>query len=94
MFSLNPIASIIWRQLSEGRSPAKIAACLAADFGISREQALSDVNQFVQQLEEQQLLLPTESDVSQRRPGPWLEGLVCNPLSCCNASTSDRSATK
>ncbi len=94
MFSFNLISSIIWRQLAEGRSPAEIAVCLATDLGISREQALSDVNELVQQLEAQQLLPPSESDASQRRPGPWLKGLVCNPLRCCNASTSDRSATK
>lgn len=92
MVTLNPIGSIIWQQLSEGRSPEGIALCLAADFGISREQALTDVNEFVQQLEAQQLLLPSDSDASQRSRGPWMKGLICNFLGWRAASASDRSA--
>jgi hypothetical protein len=94
MVTLNPVGSIIWQQLSEGRSPEGIAVCLAADFGISRELALTDVNEFVRQLEAQQLLLPSDSDGSQRKRWPGLKGLICNLLASRGASTSDRSTTK
>jgi hypothetical protein len=78
MLTLNPIGSIIWRQLSDGRSPGQIAEYLASEFSIPREQALADVNEFMQQLEAQQLILPSELEGAPANLGrrPW--GLLCN----------------
>src|SRR5258708_31894180 len=56
MITLNPIGSIVWQQLSEGRSPTQIAGRLASEFGIPPEQALADVNGFLEQLEAQHLI--------------------------------------
>jgi hypothetical protein len=67
MFSINPAGSRIWQQLNEGHSPEDIAAGFVADFCISREQALKDVNEFVQQLQAQRLIRSSESpDVPDR----------------------------
>lgn len=56
MFSINPIGSRIWQELHDGRSPEEIAEAIVTDFGISQEQALNDVNEFVQQLDGQELI--------------------------------------
>src|SRR5947207_7121769 len=56
MLTLNPSGSIIWQQLSDGRSPEQITSHLASEFGISREQASADVNEFLEQLEAQHLI--------------------------------------
>ncbi len=37
MVTLNPIGSIIWQQLSDGRSPEQITDHLASEFAIPRE---------------------------------------------------------
>jgi len=78
MTTLNPIGSIIWQQLSDGRSPEEIAAHLASEFGIAREQASADVNEFLEQLEAQHLIESTESSDSRRHLGPKPTGLFCN----------------
>ena len=94
MFNLNPVGSIIWQQLSEGCSLEQIAIRLATDFGIPREQALADVNEFVQQLETQHLLNPSDSEDSRPKPEPSLKGLVCNLFRWGNAQASDRPPAK
>jgi Coenzyme PQQ synthesis protein D (PqqD) len=78
MITLNPIGSIIWQQLSEGRSPEQIAAHLAAEFGISREQASGDVSEFLEQLETQHLIESAELSGSRKHLGPKPTGLFCN----------------
>src|SRR5260221_9650712 len=78
MVTLNPIGSIIWQQLSDGRSPEQIAAHLASEFGISREQASADVNEFVEQLGAQHLIESAESSGSRKHLGPKPTGLFCN----------------
>jgi Coenzyme PQQ synthesis protein D (PqqD) len=65
MYSANPTGSRIWQQLIEGRSPEQIAEEIVGDFGISREQALNDVNDFVQQLEARQLIRSSGLEDSQ-----------------------------
>jgi hypothetical protein len=76
MFSLNPIASIIWKQLGEDRSLEEIAMRLAADFRIPHEQARTDVNEFVRQLEVRQLLLVSGDDHSSKTRPPGLKGFL------------------
>ncbi len=78
MVTLNPIGSIIWQQLSDGHSPEQIAAHLASEFGISREQASDDVNEFLEQLGAQHLIESAESSGSRRHLGPKPTGLFCN----------------
>ncbi len=77
MLTLNPIGSIIWQQLSDGRSPEQIAEHLALEFGISREQALTDVNEFVEQLQAQHLIGSSEPEGFRINLGPKLTGLFC-----------------
>src|SRR5260370_9057696 len=64
MLTLNPVGSIIWQQLSDGCSPEQIPERLASVFGIAREQALTDVNEFVEPLHAQHLFGPSESQGS------------------------------
>ena len=78
MLTLNPIGSIIWQQLSDGRSPEQIAEHLALEFGISREQTLTDVNEFVEQLQAQHLIEPSERQDFRVSLGPKPTGLFCN----------------
>jgi hypothetical protein len=78
MLTLNPIGSIIWQQLSDGRSPELIAEHLASEFGIARERALSDVKDFVQQLEGHHLIQQSDSESSPTKLGQRPEGLFCN----------------
>ena len=78
MLTLNPIGSIIWQQLSDGRPPEQIAERLASEFGIAREQALTDVNEFVEQLQAQHLIGPSESQDFRVNLGPKPTGLFCN----------------
>ncbi len=78
MLTLNPIGSIIWQQLSDGRSPEQIAEHLALEFGISREQALADVNEFVEQLQAQHLIEPSERQDLRVNLRPKPTGLFCN----------------
>lgn len=79
MLTLNPTASIIWQRLSEGHTPAQIAAQLASEFGISQEQAAGDVNEFLEQLEAHHLIESgEESSDSPRHLGAKPIGLFCN----------------
>jgi len=78
MVTLNPIGSIIWQQLSDGRSLEQIAAHLASEFGISREQASADVNEFLEQLEAQHLIESAELSGSRNHLGPKPAGLFCS----------------
>src|SRR5260370_36898561 len=80
MLTLNPIGSIIWRQLSDGRSPERIAEHLALEFGISQERALTDVNEFVEQLQAQHLLESSERQDFRVNLGPKPTGLFCDLL--------------
>jgi len=78
MITLNLTGSMIWQQLADGRSPEQIADTLSPQFGIPREQALADVNEFLEQLETQQLIAPLESENSRPSLGPKPAGLFCN----------------
>jgi len=78
MITLNSSGSIIWQQLSDGRSPEEIGARLASEFGIPRERASADVNEFLEQLEAQHLIEPEESSRSRKHLDPKLAGLFCN----------------
>ena len=78
MITLNPTGAIIWQQLSEGRLPEQIAGHLSSEFGIPQEQTLADVNEFLEQLEAQHLIEPSESADSRASLGLKPAGLFCN----------------
>lgn len=93
MITLNPIGSIIWEQLSDGRSPAQIAERLASEFGIAQARALTDVNEFVQQLEAHQLIRQSDSENSPTILGRRPRGLFCNLFGGRHSNTAqDRSS--
>ncbi|MGK2858393.1 MAG: PqqD family protein [Thermoanaerobaculia bacterium] len=50
VYVLNEVGAAIWNQLDEGRSPAEITATIAAEFDVSAETALRDVEQFLERL--------------------------------------------
>jgi uncharacterized protein YpbB len=77
MLTLNPTGSIIWQLLSDGRSPAQIAGRLASQFGIPPEQALADVNGFLEKLEEQHLIGPSEAEGFRVNLSSKVMGLFC-----------------
>ena len=78
MVTLNLTGSMIWQQLADGRSPEQIADTLSTQFGIPREQALSDVNEFLEQLEAQHLIESLESENRHPNVGPKPTGLFCD----------------
>jgi hypothetical protein len=94
MITLNPIGSIIWQQLSDGRSPEQIADRLASEFGIPREQASADVNEFLEQLEAQHLIESAESSGSRKHLGPKPMGLFCNFFGRRNSQTTQARGSK
>jgi hypothetical protein len=78
MLTLNATGSIIWRQLSDGRTPAQIAAQLSSEFGIPLADASADVKAFLEQLEAQHLIESVEFPDSRKSLGPKPAGLFCN----------------
>src|SRR5258707_1016294 len=78
MITLNPIGSIVWQQVSDGRSPEQIADRLTSEFAIPREQAAADVSEFLEQLEAQHLIESAELSGSRKHLGPKPTGLFCN----------------
>ena len=55
-FSLNGVGADIWNGLQTGLGVAEIEARLAAEYGISEEQARGDVTAFMERLEMEQLV--------------------------------------
>ena len=94
MLTLNPSGSIIWQQLSDGRSPEQITSHLASEFGISREQASADVNEFLEQLEAQHLIESGESPGSRKHLGPKPTGLFCNLFGRRTLHTAQKRGSK
>ena len=94
MLTLNPSGSIIWQQLSDGRSPEQITSHLASEFGISREQASADVNEFLEQLEAQHLIESAESPGSRKHLGPKPTGLFCNLFGRRTSHTAQERGSK
>jgi hypothetical protein len=78
MITLNPIGSIIWQGLADGRSQEQIANGLASEFGVPVGQTLADVREFLEQLKEQQLIEPNESESPRKVVSHKPSGLFCN----------------
>ena len=94
MITLNLTGSIIWQQLADGRLPEQIADTLSPQFGIPREQALADVNELLQQLENQHLIEPLGSENSRPNLGPKPAGLLWNVFGRRSSPTGQERGTK
>ena len=76
VFSLNPVGTIIWQHLSDGRAHEEIADRLVGEFGIERDQALNDLKVFLQQLEQRRLMLPPCLESSENAEAVRTTGLI------------------
>src|SRR5258708_24103695 len=94
MVTLNPIGSIIWEQVSDGRSPEQIADRLASEFAIPREQAAVDVSEFLEQLEAQHLIESPELSGYRKHLGPRPTGLFCNLFGRRNSQAAQERGSK
>ncbi len=94
MITLNLTGSIIWQQLADGRSPEQIADTLSPQFGIPREQALVDVNEFLERLETQHLIGRSDSVSPCPRLGPKPAGLFCKLFGRRNAPVGQEQGPK
>jgi hypothetical protein len=94
MITLNLTGSMIWQQLADGRSAEQIADTLSPQFGISREQALADVKEFLEQLESQHLIAPLESESPCPSLGAKPTGLFCNLFGRRNAPVGEERGSK
>jgi hypothetical protein len=91
MITLNPVGSIIWQGLAEGRSQEQIAIGLAAEFGVPAEQTLADVREFLEQLHIKKLIRASETGSSQpAMGGPKPTGFLCNLFGKWGAEAADR----
>lgn len=53
---LNGTGSFIWKNLASGKTPRSIAAALREEFEVSGEEAFSDTENFIRELERSGLL--------------------------------------
>ena len=60
-FALNRTATALWEDLLTGASRDGLASKLQTTFGIDRERAERELDQFVQSLREQELLHPEDA---------------------------------
>lgn len=49
-YSANETGTFIWDRLGEGQKPARIAEALAAEYGITEQQARQDTEDFIKDL--------------------------------------------
>ncbi len=63
-FSLNPVGTRIWEMIKDGRSVDEIADALEEEFRLPRTLLLTDISDFVNQLENMRLVgnQPSHSD--------------------------------
>jgi len=67
-FSLNPVGTKIWEMIKDGRSVDEIADALENEFRLPRTQLLTDVSDFVKQLENMRLAGNQASPADKRGP--------------------------
>ena len=51
-FAITPSAVVLWQELAGWTTPSKLAGILRERYGISEEQSVSDVRDFLEQLDE------------------------------------------
>ncbi|MGA7630731.1 MAG: PqqD family protein, partial [Terriglobales bacterium] len=59
-FELNSVAAFIWQQLANNSSADMIVAQLVASFGVSHEQSIHDVTNFIETLKRHWLVYDEE----------------------------------
>jgi hypothetical protein len=65
-FSLNPVGTRIWEMIKDGRSIDEIADALEEEYRLPRTQLLTDVSDFLKQLENMRLV-GNQSSPAERR---------------------------
>jgi Coenzyme PQQ synthesis protein D (PqqD) len=55
-FSINPVGAIIWKHIREGCDSSQIAQYVVQAFDIPAEQARNDVQEFIEDLKQKQLV--------------------------------------
>ncbi len=65
-FSLNPVGTKIWEMIKDGRSVDEIAEALEEEFHLPRTQLLTDISDFLKQLENMRLV-GNQSSPAERR---------------------------
>ena len=56
MLCINAVSAEIWKGLQEGKTKAEILESILAEFDVSREEAAADLDVFLRQLSENNLL--------------------------------------
>ena len=51
LYALTPTAALLWEQLGEWTTVDVLADCLLREYDVAREQAVTDVREFIEQLE-------------------------------------------
>lgn len=65
-FSLNPVGTRIWAMIKDGRSVDEIADALEQEFRLPRTQLLTDISDFLKQLENMRLVGEQSSPADKR----------------------------
>jgi hypothetical protein len=73
-FPLDQVGTLIWKRLEQGNQVVEVAQHIAETYQIPIQQALTDVQEFVQQLLAQRLVLGSHSDGQEGSPG-WLSAV-------------------
>jgi hypothetical protein len=60
VYTFNGVGDHIWRELETPKNAIELAASVQEKYGISREQALSDISEFLNQLRQERLIVATE----------------------------------
>jgi hypothetical protein len=70
LFTLNPIASVIW-QAADGTTPLSeiVERKICSEFEVGKEEAMSDAEQFVNDLASHGILVVADSPISSPFPG-------------------------
>lgn len=55
-YSINPTGAYIWRHFTEGATKDDVVNRVSAEFGVEREQVCRDVEEFLVELEQKDLL--------------------------------------
>jgi hypothetical protein len=62
IFRLNPVGALVLESLGKGRAETEIAKDITLEYGISEEEAVVDVRDFLQSLERHKLVRPQPGD--------------------------------
>lgn len=57
MINLNEVGAFLWRQLEEETTPEKVLAAMLEEYEVSEAVAKADLDKFIKELEEAQLIV-------------------------------------